>query len=322
MGRPTGLIYSNSRRVELIDPNTMNAVDYFINAASFCKNFGITKNKASQYLTQKSHRIRMNGMICRYKGDTYWESLKRKARKVEVLDADTLELKMTFDSTVDFCKQFNVPKTCVYSYVRKLNRSKFRSTMLIQYEGDNYWEMKKKEEEGKDKKQDNSLSKAKEAHRQEVKRLKEHIVRLNQFLAVKDMEIQKLKQYAESITETGDKDTDNDDLNTDHVKTTVCKHCMVPESVIDSSSRKDTSIWPRHLYSWMVYKRVVPNGNSMTAIGTMTGGRTHASVLNSIKKVNNRIETDRDFRDSVLSILSVYGLSCRLEKKGVELCRI
>lgn len=112
------------------------------------------------------------------------------------------------------------------------------------------------------------------------------------------------------------------DLKIDHIKKTVCKHFRCSESAIDSRSRKTEEMWPRHVYSWMVHKRVVPNSISLEAIGLMTGDRTHASVINSIKKANNRIETDRNFRDDISIMLSVYGWGIQVGKKEVELRRI
>jgi hypothetical protein len=320
MNRPSGLIYSNSKRVEVIDPNTMSAVDYFVNATSFCKHFGIDRNHSPNYLTKKHTRLKANGMMCQYEGDTYWANVKRKTRKVEVLDMVTLEVQMKFDSSLDFCNHFGVPHTSAFPYLGKRSkRSRLKGKFLARYEGDDYWE-RFFETQSASKQKDDILKKTQEVHRQEVKKLKEHIIRLNQMLVAKDMEIQKLKEDARNEPRT---DFLNDtDLTVSHVSRVVCKYYGCPESYITSSSRESTAMWPRHLYSWMLYKRVVPNGNSLTAIGTMTGGRTHASVINSIKKVNNRIETDSEFREGIETILSIYGFKVRLDKRRAELIRI
>jgi hypothetical protein len=322
MSRPSGLIYSNSRRVEVIDPDTMSAVDYFINSASFCNHFGIPKNQGSHYLTKNSARLKMNGMMCRYEGDTYWENLKKKTRKVEVLDMDTLEVKMTFDSTLEFCNYFGMKRSSAYAYLSKNSkRSKFRNTMLVRYEGDDYWErIAKAAKPAKDR--DNRLAEIKEEHRQEVKKLKEHIARLNKKLRMKDMEIQMMNIDIEQRNEILVETLSGTDLKIEHIKKTVCNHFRCPESAIDSRSRKAEELWPRHVYSWMIHKRVVQNNISLETIGLMTGDRTHASVINSNNKVNNRIETDRNFRDDISVMLSVYGWGLQVGKEEVELRRI
>lgn len=70
---------------------------------------------------------------------------------------------------------------------------------------------------------------------------------------------------------------------------------------IISKTRKREVVQARQMYHHFMRKYTKL---SLTRIGDMTGGREHATVLHSLKTVNNLVETDKSFAFMFYSIKS------------------
>lgn len=270
MTRRSGLIYKNSKRVELMDPETMEPVDTFVNAADFCRYFGIKPSSGSYYLTEKRGRVKMKGFMCRYEGDTYWED--KAARKQEKKEQ----------------------------------------------------KLREQEDARKRKKEDELIKTSieRQSNEEEIKDLNKELSKLKTLLKTKDMMIQELQGHI-SLFKQSERIKHFDTPHTiDHLKETICGYFNCEESVLESHSRKLEEMWPRHLFAWAIYKRIVPNKLSLEQIGSKLGGKTHATIINSVRKVNNRIETNKPFREDITSIVNGYGFSLEITEGEVELKRI
>ena len=89
--------------------------------------------------------------------------------------------------------------------------------------------------------------------------------------------------------------------------TVVCDYYAVNPDVLEVRSRKREAVEPRQLIHWMLRRKVVKNTLSLEAIGTLTGGRDHATVMHSVRTINNRLEFEQDFREDVMRLCNQLG---------------
>lgn len=73
--------------------------------------------------------------------------------------------------------------------------------------------------------------------------------------------------------------------------------------VMDSAVRSEEIFWPRASAMFLI-RRLTPVSSG--AIGNMFGGRDHGTVLNALKKVRNRCETDRAYLTWISEKLDHY----------------
>lgn len=87
----------------------------------------------------------------------------------------------------------------------------------------------------------------------------------------------------------------------------VCERSLVCYEDLQSKTRKREIVEARQICHWMIKNKVCYNRMSLDAIGQMIGGRDHATVLHSVKQVDNLIETDRGFREMLMVMCNELG---------------
>ena len=87
----------------------------------------------------------------------------------------------------------------------------------------------------------------------------------------------------------------------------VTERYLVSFDEIQSKSRKRGIAEPRQIIHWMLRNHVVFNRMSLAAVGELVGSRDHATVLHSVKEVNNWLATDRTFRERLMVMCNELG---------------
>jgi len=87
----------------------------------------------------------------------------------------------------------------------------------------------------------------------------------------------------------------------------VTERYMVSFDEVQSSSRKQNIAEPRQIIHWMLRNRVCYNRLSLNAVGELVGSRDHATVLHSVKAINNWLATDREFRERLMVMCNELG---------------
>lgn len=86
---------------------------------------------------------------------------------------------------------------------------------------------------------------------------------------------------------------DNTPLNIDDIKKTVCKHYHISETELCSPSRRQPINQIRQMTAYLASKLTETTDRQ---IGENLGGRTHATILHSIKHVKELAEVDNVFK--------------------------
>ena len=96
-------------------------------------------------------------------------------------------------------------------------------------------------------------------------------------------------------------------LQPDEIILKVCGLLGVPVGKTLSSDRHCNYVIARYIISDILYSdRILTM--SLKQIGRLLGNRDHTTVINSIRNVSNRCETDMDFRDKYKQIhIDLYG---------------
>lgn len=93
-----------------------------------------------------------------------------------------------------------------------------------------------------------------------------------------------------------------DQAGIDQLIAVVCRAYYVTPKGLFTRSRQRSLILPRQIVQWMLCRNVVPNGLSLAAIGLLTGGYDHATVLNSERQIDNLILTVPTFREEMIQM--------------------
>ena len=89
---------------------------------------------------------------------------------------------------------------------------------------------------------------------------------------------------------------DNSPLTVDDIMDKVCNEYEVTYNLIKGRSRKKEVVVPRQIVMYLAEKYTkIP----VSRIGSMIGSRDHSTVLHSIAKVKEQIQTDGLFRQRV-----------------------
>lgn len=87
----------------------------------------------------------------------------------------------------------------------------------------------------------------------------------------------------------------------------VCERYLISFEDLQSKSRKRDRMEARQVCHWMAKNRVCYNNLSLSAIGSIIGGKDHATVMHSVKAINNLIEIDRTFRERLMVMCNELG---------------
>ncbi len=107
-----------------------------------------------------------------------------------------------------------------------------------------------------------------------------------------------IRQFRQTITDTFRLDKGENSIES-IFKAVLNEFDVTPDEIFSVSRRKHIVI-PRHLIRWMLHNRYSGSRFTLWQIAQLTKKNArhndHATVLNSIKVVDNLIETDADFR--------------------------
>jgi len=115
--RPSGLIYKNSKRVELLDAETLEPVDTFVNATTFARHFKIEVHRVSTYLTNVKKRCRIRGYCAQYEGDDFWIKKKQKEQERKI-DKTIKNEKLQVDNYLNYLNK-KKPKTVLEKLIEE-----------------------------------------------------------------------------------------------------------------------------------------------------------------------------------------------------------
>ena len=87
----------------------------------------------------------------------------------------------------------------------------------------------------------------------------------------------------------------------------VCERYMITPEAMQAKNRKRNVIECRQVIHWMLKNNVTFNTMSLEAIGNIVGGKDHATVLHSVKQINNLIQTERPFRERLMIMCNELG---------------
>ena len=82
---------------------------------------------------------------------------------------------------------------------------------------------------------------------------------------------------------------------------------MITPEAMQAKNRKRNVIECRQVIHWMLKNNVTFNTMSLEAIGNIVGGKDHATVLHSVKQINNLIQTERPFRERLMIMCNELG---------------
>lgn len=103
----------------------------------------------------------------------------------------------------------------------------------------------------------------------------------------------------------------NKEITLDFIKNLVADHFKVPVEKLGGKTRKRQFVIARQLSMYLAKQLT---DKSLKAIGEMFGGRDHSTVIYSIKTVQDLMETDLVFKDTVAELEKKIRLS--LNEKG------
>ena len=93
-------------------------------------------------------------------------------------------------------------------------------------------------------------------------------------------------------------------INTKQIIKEVEDYFDVPMSLLNSPTKKKEVVKPRQIIMWLVYKNIP--GISQGSVGALFG-RDHTTVLHACKAVDNDIQTNINYRNTVSIILNNLG---------------
>jgi chromosomal replication initiator protein len=89
------------------------------------------------------------------------------------------------------------------------------------------------------------------------------------------------------------------EVSIDYIQKTVCEYFDVPIDKLKEKTRKRAIVQARQL---SMYLAKIYTKNSLKVIGKQFGGRDHSTVIHSCQAIQDLLDTDTDFKDSVEDI--------------------
>ncbi len=96
------------------------------------------------------------------------------------------------------------------------------------------------------------------------------------------------------------------EVSIDFIQKTVCEHFNVQADKLKEKTRKRAIVQARQLSMYLAKNMTK---NSLKLIGKHFGGRDHSTVIHSCQAIQNLIDTDEEFKDSVHEIQKKIQLS-------------
>lgn len=89
------------------------------------------------------------------------------------------------------------------------------------------------------------------------------------------------------------------EVSVDYIQKVVCEYFGLPGDVLHTKTRKREIVQARQI---AMYFSKSMTKSSLSTIGSLIGGKDHATVLHACKTVNNLIETDKRFKSQIEDI--------------------
>jgi len=90
-------------------------------------------------------------------------------------------------------------------------------------------------------------------------------------------------------------------LKFDQIMQSVCMATGITAEYINMKSREPVVLLPRQMCHYIASKCTK---KTLSEIGKYFGNKDHATVLNSVKKIQNYLDTDKEFRDKYGDLLN------------------
>lgn len=88
-------------------------------------------------------------------------------------------------------------------------------------------------------------------------------------------------------------------LTVEQIQSLVCEYFGIPEDLVRAKTRKREVVQARQVAMYFARKLTQ---HSLKTIGLQFGGRDHTTVIHATRSVDNQIETDSNFRESIEEI--------------------
>jgi len=89
------------------------------------------------------------------------------------------------------------------------------------------------------------------------------------------------------------------EISIDYIQKTVCEYFGLPSDVLQTKTRKREIVQARQI---AMYFSKGMTKSSLSTIGSIIGGKDHATVLHACKTVNNLMDTDKRFKSQIEDI--------------------
>lgn len=86
---------------------------------------------------------------------------------------------------------------------------------------------------------------------------------------------------------------------TPYIRNKVCTFLKIPEEALNKPTRKREIVEARQIS--MFFSKIMTK-DSLASIGSQIGDKDHATVLHACKTINNLIDSDKQFRNKILTI--------------------
>ncbi len=96
------------------------------------------------------------------------------------------------------------------------------------------------------------------------------------------------------------------EVSIDFIQKTVCEYFNVPVELLKDKTRKRAIVQARQLSMYLAKQFT---NQSLKSIGKFFGGRDHSTVIHSCQAVQNLMETDEEFEESVVHIRKKLEMS-------------
>jgi chromosomal replication initiator protein len=117
----------------------------------------------------------------------------------------------------------------------------------------------------------------------------------------KEVDVELAKKIIKNFVKTMSRE-----VSIDYIQKTVCEYYNLPVEMLKEKTRKRMVVQARQL-SMFLAKNYTKN--SLKVIGKHFGGRDHSTVIHSCQAVQNLIDTDQEFRESVNDIQKKIQMS-------------
>ena len=93
--------------------------------------------------------------------------------------------------------------------------------------------------------------------------------------------------------------TEQKPVTMDAIIESACAHYNIKQEEIYGKSRKANIVLVRQLSMYLAQQHTKL---TISKIGTLVGGRNHATVIHSVKTIEDRMKVDKEFRKTVAEL--------------------